>query len=180
MKRKFVFILVFFAVLLSLGLKINNNFIHIDDTNGYILDSSGDDSCDFDSRKLWNSSGDIVIDWESGTFSPSVETTTSYITPAAISANTDNWNPSGLSTTRIIRASSTGNYELRGLVAQSAHIITLVNVGSNDIKIMDEATTSTTTNRFALQNDLTLQDNEAITVWYDPVSTRWRGIGGLL
>jgi len=106
---------------------------------------------------------------------PQVEKQTSTISPTLLSANTDNWNPTGLSGTRVIRIGTTGgNVELRGIVAQADQIITLVSVTGGDIKITNESATSTASNRFALQNDTTFKNGQAVTIWHDATTDRWR------
>jgi len=104
-----------------------------------------------------------------------VEKQTSVITPTALSAHTDDWSPTGLSTTRIIRMDASANYELRGIIAQTGgRVITLINIGTNDIKLKHEQLTSTAANRFILGADLTLSDYDSCVIWYDDVSSRWR------
>jgi len=100
-----------------------------------------------------------------------------YISPSYFAAHQNDWNPTGLSSARIIRMGTTGgNYELRGIVAQSSKIITLINVSGGDIKIVNESITSTAPNRFILQGDISVKVNQCCTIWYDPVATRWRAL----
>lgn len=98
---------------------------------------------------------------------------TGDVTPTALSANTNNWNP-GASAASIIRASSTADYSVTGIKAASdGTLYTIINIGSNKITLKRE-TTSTAANRLALPSDVELLPNMAITLRYDGTSSRWR------
>lgn len=102
------------------------------------------------------------------------------ITPTALAANTDDWNPTGLSTADIIRMSSSAAYNITGIVAPSDdRIIILDNVGAFSITLKHD-TTSTAANRFFCPNDADLVLAKDTNVWlqYDLASLRWRIIGG--
>lgn len=97
------------------------------------------------------------------------------ISPAALTANTNNWNPTGLATARIIRISSTTNIDLTGIAAPTtARIIHIHNVSSNNIKLKMESGSSLAANRFATKADITMEQNESVVLVYDTVSARWR------
>jgi hypothetical protein len=101
------------------------------------------------------------------------------ISPTALAANTDNWNPTGLSTALIIRASSSANYNLTGIVAPAAgRTVLLINVGANNIVLKHNAT-STSANRLRTPNqvDCTLTPESSCILWYDITSAMWRVLG---
>lgn len=101
------------------------------------------------------------------------------ISPAALSGNTDNWNPTGLSTAAIIRMSASAAYDLTGIVpTETGQRLDLVNVGAFNITLKED-TTSTATNRFYLpgSSDVVINPRGAITIWYDGTSSRWRALG---
>lgn len=103
------------------------------------------------------------------------------ITPTQLSANTDNWNPTGLASTDIIRASTDASRNLTGIAAPAlARAIVLENIGANNIVLIHNAT-STAANRFFLPSDsnLTLPTDSAVLLVYDTSSTRWRLVGGV-
>ena len=100
------------------------------------------------------------------------------LTPAAIAANTNNYNPTGLNTCNFLRLSSSGNYNLTGLQAPSegnqAIFICNVNTGANSITFKDNDASSTAANRFLIGGDKNIQSNEGIMLIYDQTSLRWR------
>lgn len=99
----------------------------------------------------------------------------SVITPPALSGHTENWNPTGLLSSRIIRASSTANYELRGLnsTGMDNRKLTIINIGTPTIKFKDESLTSTAAYRFVHNGDVTIAQYEAVELWYDTEISRW-------
>lgn len=104
---------------------------------------------------------------------------TGDITPNQITANTDNWNPTGLSAASVVRASTDTTRNLTGLVGGiDGRIITLMNIGSNDL-ILKHDSTSTAANRFygPSSQDVTMTANSAAILQYDSTSSRWRIIG---
>jgi len=105
-------------------------------------------------------------------------TMSGVITPTALSADTDNWNPTGLSSARVIRASATGaSRNLTGIVPPfgNGEEVRIWNVGSQNIVMIHDAT-STTTNRFLIAGsaNYTMTPNSGARLWYDITSTRWR------
>jgi len=104
-----------------------------------------------------------------------------YQVNATITANTDNLLVSGVETAIVLRLTATGNFTLSGLVPYNptkAWMLFIVNVGTNNITFPDNSASSTAANRFLLGANKTVQPNEGIIFFYDPVSSRWRG-GGL-
>lgn len=102
------------------------------------------------------------------------------ITPSALAADTDDWNPTGLSTADIIRASTTATWNLTGIVAPGDdRIIILDNIGAFDLVLVHDAT-STAANRFLCPGDvdLTLATDTNVWLQYDLASLRWRVVGG--
>lgn len=99
----------------------------------------------------------------------------SVITPPALSGHTHNWNPTGLATARIIRVSSTANYELTGINATglAGRRLTIINEGSFNVKVMSEDLNSTAEYRFIHSGDETMVPYEALELWYDQTLSRW-------
>lgn len=103
---------------------------------------------------------------------------TGVVSPAQLTANTDNWSVTGLSTAAVIRASTNASRNLTGIASPTAgQRVTLCNVGSFDLVLMHDVT-STAANRFYCPNntDLTLDPNASVDLWYDNTSSRWRVI----
>ena len=96
-----------------------------------------------------------------------------------ISANTNNL---GLPKNTLFRLTSTGNYDLTGIVphagaaTNSGRIIYLLNVGSNNISLKNEDALSTAANRFLTHNGshITLGPNHLVLALYDETASRWR------
>lgn len=96
-----------------------------------------------------------------------------------ISSNTNNL---GLPRNTLFRLTSTGNYDLTGIVpyagaaTNSGRIIYLLNVGSNNISLKNEDALSTAANRFLTHNgnQITLAPNHLVLALYDGTASRWR------
>lgn len=100
------------------------------------------------------------------------------ITPAQITSNTDDYNPTGLSSASVLRLSTDASRNLTGIVGGAdGRLLVLLNVGSFNIVLVNDAT-STAANRFLLGgSDITIETGRAITVIYDATSSRWRPTG---
>lgn len=100
------------------------------------------------------------------------------ISPTQLSANTDDYSPTGLSSAAVLRLSTDASRNLTGIQGGAdGRILLLLNVGSNPLVLKNDAT-STAANRFLLNGDVTLNGGEAALLWYDSTSSRWRLIGG--
>jgi hypothetical protein len=98
---------------------------------------------------------------------------------ATISANTDNWNPTGLSTASAIRATLTAAWNLTGIVAPSDdRLMILDNIGGGTLTLKHDVT-STPANRFLCVGDvdMTLPVDGWTWLQYDFTSSRWRVLG---
>lgn len=103
---------------------------------------------------------------------------TGDISPAQITANTDDYNPTGLSTASVLRLSTDASRNLTGIQGGAdGRVLVLHNVGSFDLVLKDD-TTSTAGNRFQLNSDITIGPNQSTVIQYDSTSSRWRVIGG--
>ncbi len=105
----------------------------------------------------------------------------SDITPSAISADQNDYNPTGLATASTLRLSATGAARtLTGLAGGSDGRVLLVhNVGSLSLTLADESASSSAANRFALSASVTLAADQSTLLQYDSTSSRWRVIGGV-
>lgn len=101
-----------------------------------------------------------------------------HTTPAQITATQNNYNPGAV--TRLQRWSSDTSRQVTGLtftptqMSGQEHII--CNVGTNDIVLVHESASSTSTNRFATTGvaNITIVGESCATVIYDGVTQRWR------
>jgi hypothetical protein len=105
----------------------------------------------------------------------------SDITPGALAADQNDYNPTGLSTASTLRLSATGAARtITGLAGGGdGRILLLHNVGSLDLTLADESASSTAGNRFALNAAVTLAGDQSTLLQYDSTSSRWRVIGGV-
>jgi hypothetical protein len=101
------------------------------------------------------------------------------ITPAQLTADTNDWAPTGLATAAVIRASTDASRNLTGLTGGAdGRLLYLANVGAQDLVLKDESASSAAANRFALTADLTLTPDMVVALLYDGTSSRWRLAGG--
>ena len=107
--------------------------------------------------------------------------TGTIITPAQLTLDTDDYNPTGFSTCNVIRQDiSFDKLELSGLLAPAGgvnRIIRIANLSTvNSIKFMNNNAGSLAANRFLIRddNDKDLKPNETASFWYDHTSVRWR------
>lgn len=101
---------------------------------------------------------------------------TSDITPAQITANQNDYNPTGLSTASVLRLSSDAHGRvLTGLQGGSdGRLLTLHNVGSFVISLANEDTGSSAGNRFKFDSSVDLGADQCVAIQYDSTSSRWR------
>lgn len=97
------------------------------------------------------------------------------ISPTALAVDTNNWNPTGLSTTSRIRASSSVAVRLTGIVAQTPNrFLAFDNVGGFPITLASDDAGSSAGNRFGSANDLAVGSDESVILIYDNTSARWK------
>jgi len=106
------------------------------------------------------------------------------ISPAQITSNEDNFNPTGLADASTLRLSTDASRDITGLVGGTdGRLIIIHNIGSFDIVLKDENASSTAANRFALEADRTIAADGVVVLQYDSTTTRWRavsaGAGGI-
>ena len=100
-------------------------------------------------------------------------------TSVTLSANTNNL---GIGKNGLMLASSTGNFDLTGIVpiggseANAFRMIYILNRGANTITIKNEDANSTAANRFVTHNgnNVSLQSNHLALALYDGILSRWR------
>jgi hypothetical protein len=113
---------------------------------------------------------------------PSITTTgaewaTGAITPAAITADVNNYAPAGFSAAAVIRASGDQPYRaITGLAGGAdGRRVLLENAGSVPLLVRNQNTSSTATNRFSFPYDIRLDPSECLAVRYDGTLSRWVG-----
>ena len=107
---------------------------------------------------------------------------TGDISPAAIAAQADNYNPTSLSTAAVLRLSLTGAQTITGIAGGAdGRLLIVHNIDATDaLTLSDEDAASTAANRLALQGNVVLAPDTSVLLQYDSTSSRWRMVGGVL
>jgi hypothetical protein len=104
---------------------------------------------------------------------------TGDISPSAITANQNDYAPTGLASATVLRLASDASRNITGLTGGAdGRVLKLMNVGSNPLVLKNQDAASTAANRFAIGSDITLAADQAVSLIYDSTSQRWRA-GGL-
>lgn len=101
----------------------------------------------------------------------------SIISPAQITANQNDYTPTGLLGAFIVRLSSDASRNITGMGRDgNAYIKIVANIGAQNIVFTNEDAASTANQRFALKGAVsyTLLPGAAVVVFYDGTSDRWR------
>lgn len=99
------------------------------------------------------------------------------ISPAQITANQNNYSPTGLATASVLRLTTDASRTITGLAdGADGRIIVIYNIGSNPVVFAHDNAGSTAANRFLLPSNLNLalQPNQSVALGYDSTSARWR------
>lgn len=99
------------------------------------------------------------------------------LTPAQITANQNDYNPTGLQYASVLRLDADQIRIITGLAGGwDGRIIRVVNVGGSDSTLVfrRQNTGSAAANRFALARDVSLDPGEQVVFQYDGTSQRWR------
>lgn len=95
------------------------------------------------------------------------------ITPSQITADQDDYSPTGLSTASVLRLDSDATRAITGLAGGAdGRIVTLMNIGSFIIRLPGNSSSSSAANRWS--STYGLSPGQALTFWYDSTSSLWR------
>ncbi len=103
------------------------------------------------------------------------------IAPAQITANQNNYKPTGLSTANVLKISTDASRDITGLDSTNDgkfRLLFLVNIGAFDVVLKNQSGSSDAANRFAFAGDITVAGDQGIQLFYDSTARRWRSIGG--
>lgn len=117
---------------------------------------------------------------ESGVLISPVRYVGDAISPTQIVANTDNYNPTSLSTCGRLRVSTDASRNLTGITAGTdGQLMLLQNVGAFDL-VLKHDVTSTAANRFYGPNaaDFTVRGKGSAWLCYDGTLARWLVVAG--
>lgn len=115
------------------------------------------------------------IDQTTGNLSlPRGVSLTGVISPAQITSNQNDYNPTGLATASIVNLSSDAARNVSGLAGGAeGRVVSLLNTGNQIITLLDESASSTAANRFTLGADLAVGGKQAVMLRYDGTAARW-------
>lgn len=114
-----------------------------------------------------------------GTYAPFGRPFSTVLTPAQITSDQNDYNPTGAGYADVIRVSSDAARSITGLGFPAGNKpVILINVGSFTITLSDASASSVAANRFAIGANFSLEANKAILVIYDATASRWRMVGG--
>lgn len=103
------------------------------------------------------------------------------ISPAQITANQNDYNPTGLSTALVLRLTSDALREITGLAGGAdGRLMIVANRGSNSIDLNAEDALSSAENRFDSGDNIGLQADQGAILWYDSTDSRWVCVGHYL
>lgn len=101
------------------------------------------------------------------------------ISPATLTANVDNYAPSGFSSSTVLKLSSDATRTVTGLAGGSGGLIkSILNSGSNNIVLSSNNSASLASNRFDLGSDIILGPSQAVLVRYDSIASKWMPLAG--
>jgi hypothetical protein len=104
---------------------------------------------------------------------------TGIIAPPQITANQNDYNPTGVAAASVLQLSSDASRTVSGLAGGAeGRVVSLINTGSQPIVLADESTSSSAVNRFTLGANLTVAAKQAAMLRYDGTAARWRLIAG--
>lgn len=97
------------------------------------------------------------------------------ISPAQITANQNNYSPTGLSTAVVMLLTSDASRDITGIAAQSSGVLWVYNIGAQNIVLKHQDANSTAANRIigTAGADVTLTPNRCALLRYSAAQTRW-------
>ena len=100
------------------------------------------------------------------------------LSPSQITANQNNYNPTGLNNAQAMRLSTDASRNITGLAGGwDQREIKIFNVGAFDIVLTADDANSTAANRFEIGASITIGPAEGVSLWYDITGARWRSGG---
>lgn len=97
------------------------------------------------------------------------------ISPTQLTADTENWNPTGLSTASTIRVDVSKGIAIGGIAGgATGRRLVLSNITEYPIILKAESTGSTAANRFDIDGDLIIMPTDRVELQYDGTMSRWR------
>jgi hypothetical protein len=120
----------------------------------------------------------VVVDQATGnTTLPRGLALSGVAAPAMLTASVNDYNPAGLGGAAVLQVSADAPRSISGLAGGAAgRVMTVINVGSQPVTLLDEAAASSAANRFGLGGALGLDARQAAILRYDGSAARWLAI----
>lgn len=132
-----------------------------------------------DTSKFVYYTGSAWSDLPAGSAAAGAWAFSGVISPAQITANTNDYAPTGLASATVLRLNTDASRNLTGLTGGAAgRLVVIHNVGSFNLVVKNADSGSTAANRFAISADVTLTPDQSLALIYDATSSRWRLFGG--
>lgn len=155
----------------------------------YLVDFSADPGTLFDGL-VWNNENSLYARLDGGTETLAMQSwvTNNFIdkdvmrlsddlSPTQITADQNNYDPTSFAAPYgvALRLTSDAARVITGLTGGlDGRVVIVINVGGFNITLSDENASSSAANRFALTADRVLAPDDAVPLWYDSTSSRWR------
>lgn len=102
-----------------------------------------------------------------------------FLTPSALTADQNDYNPTGLTAASTLRLSGNADWSITGIAGGAkGRILLLHNVGSYALSFPAESSSSTAANRFIA--DFTLEPTRGCMIEWDDTSSRWRPLDSVV
>jgi hypothetical protein len=102
---------------------------------------------------------------------------TGVVSPAQITADQNDYNPAGLATASVLQISTDAARNVSGFASGAeGRCLTVINVGSEPVTLLNESASSSASNRMALGGNLTISAKQAAILRYDGTAVRWQAI----
>lgn len=99
------------------------------------------------------------------------------ISPAQITGNQNDFNPTGLSTASVLRLTCDAGVNLTGLAGGGdGRVLIVRNVGTNDLTLVGDSASSTAINRFNWSGNRVVRPGASFLLQYDAVASRWAAL----
>lgn len=99
------------------------------------------------------------------------------ISPAQITANQNDYAPVGFAAASVVQITTDAARSLSGLAGGTeGRVVSIVNVGSQPLRLLDASPASLAANRFAFGDDVVIAANRAAILRYDGTAGRWQAI----
>lgn len=103
------------------------------------------------------------------------------IYPPQITSNQNDYNPTGLSSAKVMIVSTNADLSITGIMAPSSapnHTLMITNSGTFRLKLVSQSSSSVAANRFTFDGtNVNLNPGQNYQIFYDFVNATWRGMG---